>query len=81
MGRINEPWRVHALLFPGILRALTSRLRLFVNSRNPQHIGEASMHRYVKHLTVLVIAVAVIFVVARYQIVQQSAEIAGQEGP
>ena len=39
------------------------------------------MHRYVKHLTVLVIAVAVIFVVARYQIVQQSAEIAGQEDP
>jgi hypothetical protein len=52
-----------------------------VNSRNPQHIGEASMHRYVKHLTVLVIAVAVIFVVTRYQIVQQSAEIAGQESP
>ena len=71
---------MRALLFPGMLRVCTSRLRLFVNSRNPQHIGKASI-RYVKHLTVLVIAVTVIFVVARYQIVQQSAEIAGEESP
>lgn len=39
------------------------------------------MHRYVKHLAVLVIAVAVIFVVARYQMVQQSAELAAEQNP
>lgn len=44
-------------------------------------IRKTQMHRYVKHLAVLVIAVAVIFVVARYQMVQQSAELAAEQNP
>lgn len=32
------------------------------------------MHRYLPHVAILVIAVAIVFVVARYQVVQDSTE-------